>query len=260
MRWLRAQSIQVQTLVIVMVSIAIGCVALPLSVHHMTLARIREANLDAIRFAAVAPEQLRSLPVTAWHDGPKIAAPRIQKTGWEQYQMSLPHGEITTVIDVDLRGTMLPLMLGFGGWLRIAAMIVVSGVAAYFLLKYGCGWRAIIPPPLRGGGQGEGESEDKGRGGKTSRQDPSHETPLLFNTINHIPHPAFYFDLHHQLAHWNDAAQAAISHLTLSAGIHMLDLSAHLPWGAEMIEKMDEVAQQSAVIIHKGDSLCVIPG
>lgn len=85
-------------------------------------------------------------------------------------------------------------------------------------------------------------------------------TILLENALNHIPYPAFYFDLHHQLAHWNDAAQAAMPNVTLSAGIHMLDLSAHLPWGNEMIEKMDEVAQQSAVIIHKGDSLCVIPG
>lgn len=96
--------------------------------------------------------------------------------------------------------------------------------------------------------------------GVVRRQDPFPESNLLVDIIMHIPNPAFHFDIHHQLAHWNDAAQAAMPNVTLSAGIHMLDLSAHLPWGNEMIEKMDEVAQQSAVIIHKGDSLCVIPG
>jgi hypothetical protein len=250
---------------IIVVSIVMGCAAFPITLHHLTLTRIREANFDAIRFAASSPDQLRTLPVVRWRDGEKIDAPAVQKMGWEQYQMTLPNGEASTIIDIDLRSTMLPLMLGFGGGLRILSIVMLSGVVSFFLLRSCSGWCAIIPPPLRqsafggrGGGQGEGGYDSLPL--TPSRQDPLQQITFLHATMHHIPSPAFYFDIHHQLAHWNAAAQSVLPHMALTAGIHVLDLSAHLPWGNDMLEKMDEVAQQPALLIHNGDSLCVIPG
>ena len=273
--WLRAQSMERQVVLAVIIAIAIGCVAFPVTLHQLTLSRIRETTFDAIRFAAAVPEQLRTLPVTAVQEGDKIAAPRIEKIDWEQYRMSLPRGESSTIIDIDLRSTLLPLMLGFGGWLRIVAIIAMSGCVAWYMMKswHKCSTidmpRGVMPDgePIFASSRASelieyGESPRvMPTNGVLWRQDPSRQnTSLLQNTIHHIPAPAFFFDIHHQLIHWNESAQTAMPHLTLSAGIHALDLSAHLPWGAEMIEKMDEVAQQPALVIQKGESLCVIPG
>ncbi len=261
MKWQKTRNLLDSPLAMMAATIAIGCVAFPVTLHQLTLARVRESTFDAIRFAAASPEQLRALPVVGWYEGEKADAPAVRKTGWEQYQMTLPRGEASTIIDIDLRSTMLPLLLGFGGGLRIVFMIMLSGVISHFLLIRRDGWCAERVPvrmgsPYKKPASPVSVSEPEAQGNRAAEP----VTALLQGAIHHLQHPAFLFDHHHQLTHWNDAAQTAIPRQTLSVGIHMLDLSAHLPWGNEMVEKMDEMVRHPALVIHKGDSLCVIPG
>ncbi len=245
-------------MVAVAVALLIGCVAFPVTLHHMTLSRIREMTFAATRFAAMTPEALRTLPVTHWEAGGAVSQPLLSKTGWEQYRMTIPQGEKSLIVDLDLRSTLLPLLLGVGGLLRIAVMMLVSGATAYVMMR--CRVKSeTLPPPLMGGGQGEGDLN------RAQFVEPT----IAFSQkiMDHLPHAALLFDRHHQLVHWNDVAQAAIAHLILTPGIHLLDLAAHLPWGAEMLEKMDELSLQQTqstpdhiLMIHKGGLLCVIPG
>lgn len=261
-------------IVAVMVALLIGCAAFPVTLHQLSLSRIRELTFTATRFAAATPDALRTLPVTHWEEGAPALQPLLSSTGWEQYRMTIPQGDKSLIVDLDLSSTILPLLLGFGGWLRIVVMLFLSAIVVYMMLRRQVGLRGVAlggdpisassrAPCFNMLGERTTAMPDNG---VTQRQDPPQQR-LLNDVLGYLPYAALLFDRHHQLVHWNDSAQSVIAPLTLTSGIHLLDLAAHLPWGNEMIEKMDELSLQQAqhstdhiLMIHKGDTLCVIPG
>lgn len=228
----------------VVIAIFLMTVAFPVSLHQLSLWRLRDMTLSAIQHAAQATvtvlaqhtasletispsdQAFHDLPVTAVQIVPlAITAVQQQRLYGDHYQITVPITKTQALsITADLRRVLWPLALGAGGMLRLLLLATLSTVVMLWLRR-----RHVIPPASHA----------------VEKNNSTAVTPdqlLLPQLIYHLKDPTLCFDHHQQLQCWNRAAQQRCAPLQLSVGIHLLDLSAHVSWGVALIEAVDAVA------------------
>jgi hypothetical protein len=235
----------------------ISALGVPLSLHELDLRHIREATFSAVRFAAIAdPAQLSQLSVSHWEEVEGVNAAGVRQVAWGKYEMHVPRTTTTVVADVDLRPTLATLLLGTGGWLRVAAALLAGGLVFYV------GMRRTTP------------SANKNKTPSTTprphSQDMSHtQAPLslLKSGMDRITYPGLVLDLDHRLVVWNAALQNDAPDVTWSSDLHLLDLAEMLPWGKQLIEAVDDHSLRTnpepstlLLITNEGGHLCVTAG
>lgn len=243
--------------IIIMAALLISSLALPLTLHELDLRHIRDSTFSAVRFAVIAdPSQLSQLPVSRWEETDGVATPSVRRMTWGRYELRIPRATTTVVADVDLRPTFAALLLGAGGWLRVAAAFMVGAV----LLCLG----------LRRSPSGTKKTPHSSIADRSRPQGAMHtHTPisLLKAGLDRVAHPALLLDRDHRLVVWNAVIQKDSPKTVWSPDLHLLDLSTLLPWGKQLIEAVDDhalhVDSDSSgliLIVNEGGRICITAG
>lgn len=244
-------------ILMIAVALLISAIGVPLTLHELDLRHIRDTTFSAVRFAAIAdPSQLSQLPVAHWEEIEGVAAPSLHTVAWEKYEMQIPRVTTTVVADVDLRPTMAALLLGMGGWLRVAATLLVGGALLYAGLRR--------PTSSAKKNQTPSPTPRPHLQGACRTQAP---LSLLKSGMDRIIYPGLVLDRDHRLVVWNVALQNDAPHVTWSSDLHLLDLAEMLPWGKQLIEAVDDHSLRSdsdsvslILITNEGGRLCVTAG
>lgn len=243
--------------IIMVMALLISSLAVPLTFHELDLRHIRDSTFSAVRFAAIAdPAQLSQLPVTHWEETEGVVTPNVRRVVWGRYEMRIPRATTTVVAEIDLRPTLVALLLGAGGWLRVIASLAVGGSLLFI------GLRCRTPVPKKN--LTHSISAHASLQGARCAQVPS---LLLKAGLDRVSHPGLVLDPDHRIVLWNMALQGEAPDVTWSPDLHLLDLSAILPWGRQLLEAVDDHVLRAEsdtspllLIIKEGERLCVTAG
>lgn len=244
-------------IIIIAAALLISALGIPLTLHELDLRHIRDSTFSAVRFAAIAdPAQLSQLPVSRWEEVEGVAAPSVTSVSWGRYEMKIPRAATTVIADIDLRPTLAALLLGVGGWLRVAVTFVMGGTILFLGLRRASpsAKKHQVPSTApRSHFQGEPRSQVS--------------LTLFKSGMDRIAYPGLVLDRDHRLVVWNVALQNDAPHVTWSPDLHLLDLAEILPWGRQLIEAVDDHALRSdsdstslILITNEGGHLCVTAG
>lgn len=243
--------------VMMMIALLVAVLAVPLTLHELDLRQVRESTFSAVRFAAIAdPAHLSQLPVSHWEEVDGVAAPSVRHRAWGQYEMRIPRVTSTVVAEVDLRPIFAALLLGGGGWLRVACCLTVGGAVLYLGMRRQTPGMKKNPNALA--------LTTTVRQGLRCTQVP---LSLFREGLNRLAQPGVVLDPDYRLVVWNAAIQKEAPDAAWSADLHLLDLAEILPWGKELLEAVDDYALRAAadeaallLIVKEGGRLCVVAG
>lgn len=243
-------------IVVITTALLVSALAVPLTLHELDLRHIRDSTFSAVRYAAIAdPTQLSQLPVSHWEEVEGVATPSVRRRSWGKYEMHILRTTTTVVADVDLRPTLAALLLGAGGWLRVAVCLVVGG--------------SLLYAGLRHPNSAAKKNSTYPAASYVTAQNTYTQAPLslLKASMERVAFPSLVLDPDHRLVLWNAAIQKDAPHASWSPDLHLLDLAALLPWGKQLIEAVDEHALHEDVdpaellfITKEGDRICVTAG